>query len=132
MVKLMKCKTCGSIVEVILPGEADKCCGEEREELTPNTTDAAQEKHVPEVSVDGNKVTVMVGSVEHPMMPEHHIANIWLETTSGVQRANLDPEGKDHWHDTKTLCYMEQITLDDGELLNVDALMALARREDNA
>lgn len=94
MVKLMKCKTCGSIVEVILPGEADKCCGEEREELTPNTTDAAQEKHVPEVSVDGNIVTVMVGSVEHPMMPEHHIANIWLETTSGVQRANLNPEGK--------------------------------------
>ena len=45
---------------------------------------------------------------------------------------NLDPEGKDHWHDIKTLCYMEQITLDDGELLNVDALMALARREDNA
>jgi len=45
---------------------------------------------------------------------------------------NLDTEGKDHWYDTKTLCYMDQIVIDDGELLNVDALMALARREDNA
>ena len=49
MVKLMKCKTCGSIVEVILPGEADMCCNDDREELTPNTVDAAVEKHVPDV-----------------------------------------------------------------------------------
>ena len=34
------------------------------------------------------------------------------------------------WFDVKTLCYMENITLDDGELLNVDALLALAKRED--
>jgi len=45
---------------------------------------------------------------------------------------NLDPEGKDYWYHTKTLCYMDQIVIDDGELLNVDALMALARREDHA
>lgn len=44
----------------------------------------------------------------------------------------IDLEGKDHWHVTKTLCYMDQIIIDDGELLNVDALMALVRREDNA
>lgn len=40
--------------------------------------------------------------------------------------------GDDMWFDIKTLCYMENITIDDGELLNVDALFALARREDNA
>ena len=94
MVKLIKCKKCGSIVEVILPGDADTCCDEERVELVPNTTDAAMEKHVPEVTVNENKVTVVVGITEHPMMPEHHITNIWLETTAGVQRANLDPTGK--------------------------------------
>lgn len=44
----------------------------------------------------------------------------------------IDLEGGEHWHVTKTLCYMDQIVIDDGELLNVDALMALARREDNA
>lgn len=32
--------------------------------------------------------------------------------------------------DVKTLCYMENITLDDGELLNIEALLALAKRED--
>lgn len=94
MVKLMKCKKCGSIVEVILPSSADTCCDEEREELVPNTTDAAMEKHVPEVTVEGNKVKVVIGSTEHPMMPEHHITNIWLETSAGVQRANLDHAGK--------------------------------------
>lgn len=45
---------------------------------------------------------------------------------------DLSPEGEDHWHDTKTLCYMEQIVIDDGELLNIDALLALAKVEDNA
>lgn len=29
-----------------------------------------------------------------------------------------------------SLCYLENIAIDDGELLNVDALMALAKRED--
>ena len=41
-------------------------------------------------------------------------------------------ENKGQWFDVKTLCYMENITIDDGELLNVDALLALAKREDNA
>ena len=63
-------------------------------ELTANTTEAAFEKHIPEVEVNGNVVTVKVGSVEHPMIPEHHIAHIWLETTEGVQRKDLDPTGK--------------------------------------
>ena len=92
MVKLMKCKKCGSIVEVIHHGEGT-CCDEDRVQLTPNTTDAALEKHVPEVEIEGNIVTVKVGSVTHPMLPEHHITHIWLETESGVQRADLDPTG---------------------------------------
>lgn len=36
------------------------------------------------------------------------------------------------WFELKTLCYMEMLTIDDGELLDLDALIALARREDNA
>ena len=51
-------------------------------------------------------------------------------TIISIGLIDLNPEGKDYWHGLKTLCYMENITLDDGELLNVDALMALARRED--
>lgn len=32
--------------------------------------------------------------------------------------------------DVKTLCYMDMLTIDNGEMLNVDALLALAKRED--
>ena len=55
-------------------------------ELVPNTVDAAQEKHLPVVVVDGNRVTVTVGSVKHPMQEEHHIAWVYLETAHGGQR----------------------------------------------
>lgn len=42
-------------------------------------------KHVPVVEKDGNKVTVKVGSVTHPMLEEHHIAFIAIETKQGSQ-----------------------------------------------
>ena len=38
--------------------------------LKANTTDAAVEKHVPVVTQEGNKITVAVSSVEHPMLPD--------------------------------------------------------------
>ena len=56
------------------------CCGEEMKPLTPNTSDGAGEKHVPVVQVDGQTVTVTVGSVEHPMLEAHYIQWILLET----------------------------------------------------
>lgn len=70
------------------------CCGQKMTELVPNTTDAATEKHVPVIEVSGNEVTVKVGSVEHPMLPEHHIAFIILETTEGTQKKFLSVDGK--------------------------------------
>ena len=51
-----------------------------------NTTDAAVEKHVPVIQIDGSKVTVTVGSAEHPMIPEHYIQWIALATRQGNQR----------------------------------------------
>lgn len=95
MLKLYKCAHCGNIVEMVKDsGVNPVCCGEAMQLMNPNTTDAATEKHVPVVEAEGNKVSVKVGSVEHPMMPEHHIAYIFLETNLGVHRANLDPAGK--------------------------------------
>ncbi len=67
------------------------CCGEVMEELKPNSTDGAGEKHVPVISVDGSKVTVKVGSVAHPMLPEHWISWIYLATARGGQRRILQP-----------------------------------------
>ncbi|MFA9424601.1 MAG: desulfoferrodoxin family protein, partial [Sedimentibacter sp.] len=68
------CKTCGNLVGMITDGGGKLiCCGKEMEEITANTVDAAKEKHVPVIVVEGNKVTVKVGSVAHPMAPEHFI-----------------------------------------------------------
>lgn len=95
MLRIFKSNHCETIVEVINScNEVPSCCGEPMRELKANTTDAAQEKHVPEVSVEGNLVKVKVGSVEHPMTEEHHIAFIYLETENGVARKDLDHTGK--------------------------------------
>ena len=95
MKKLFKCMHCGNIVEVLEEsGVPIICCGEKMTELVPNTTDAATEKHVPVIEVSGNEVVVKIGSVEHPMVPEHHIDFIVLETSLGTQRKFLDPAGK--------------------------------------
>ena len=61
------------------------------EELIPNTTDAAGEKHVPVISVNGQEVTVTVGEVAHPMMDAHYITFIALETDKGAVIRQLKP-----------------------------------------
>ncbi|MBQ1545499.1 MAG: desulfoferrodoxin [Clostridia bacterium] len=90
--KFYICKHCGNIVGMVNDaGVPLVCCGEKMSELVANTTDAAQEKHVPVVTVDGNLVTVEVGSVAHPMLEEHFIQWIALETEQGNQRKPLVP-----------------------------------------
>ena len=93
--KFYRCKHCGNIIAYIhSSGVCVRCCGEEMEEILPNTTDAAGEKHVPVICTDGQTVTVSVGSVEHPMLEEHHIGWIMLETKEGRQRKTLKPGDK--------------------------------------
>ncbi len=59
--------------------------------LTPNTTDAAGEKHVPVIEAAGDTVTVKVGSVEHPSLDAHYIEFIVLVTEGGMQMKWLKP-----------------------------------------
>ncbi len=61
------------------------------EEVAANTTDGAFEKHVPVIEVTGDTVTVKVGSVEHPSLPEHYIEWILLVTEGGFQIKYLKP-----------------------------------------
>lgn len=70
------------------------CCGEPMSVIVANTVDASKEKHVPVVTQKGNEVHVAVGSVEHPMVQEHWIQWIYLETSQGGQRKSLDPGQK--------------------------------------
>lgn len=61
------------------------CCGKPMELMNANTTDGSQEKHVPEVNIEENKLKVQVGSVIHPMSDEHHIEFIVVETENGFR-----------------------------------------------
>jgi len=86
------CKHCGNIIGMIhSSGVPVVCCGEDMQELVPNTSDGAVEKHVPVATVDGSKVTVQVGSAPHPMTEQHYIEWIYLLTDQGGQRKCLAP-----------------------------------------
>lgn len=88
--KFYICKHCGNMIGMIKSSGVNVvCCGDPMTELKPNTVEASQEKHLPVVTVEGNIVKVKVGSVEHPMTEEHHIAWIYLETEQGGQRKKL-------------------------------------------
>lgn len=90
--KFFKCETCGNIIEFVNnSGVPVMCCGKKMMELIPGTSDGAAEKHVPVIVREGNKVTVMIGEVEHPMVEEHYIQWIVLETKKGAQKAYLNP-----------------------------------------
>ena len=87
-----KCAHCGNIIAHIHDsGVRCVCCGEEMQAMVPNTSDGAGEKHVPVIRVDGQKVTVTVGAVAHPMLDAHYIQWIILETAEGRQRKALKP-----------------------------------------
>ncbi len=86
------CKHCGNLIGMIHDAGVNVvCCGEKMHALIPGEVDAAQEKHVPVVTVKGSTVEVCVGSVTHPMTEEHNIAWVYLETNLGGARKALAP-----------------------------------------
>jgi len=91
-VKIYRCKHCGNIITKIYDSSVKVvCCGEEMEELIPNTTDASFEKHVPKIGNGGHMIDIKIGEVEHPMEEEHYIMWIVLVTESGMQLKYLHP-----------------------------------------
>ena len=93
--KFLKCKICGKIVAVVNDRQVPTiCCGQPMEEMVPNTSDVAVEKHVPVYEVKDNVVCVKVGSVEHPMLDAHYIEWIAIQTNKGNQRKQLKPGEK--------------------------------------
>jgi superoxide reductase len=90
--KFYRCSHCGQIIAIVKEtGVPVICCGEPMTEVIPGTTDASLEKHVPVVSVEGNIVLVSVGSAAHPMLPEHYIEWVAIQTKFGNQRKQLSP-----------------------------------------
>ena len=90
--KFYQCARCGQIIAIVKKtGVPVICCGEPMKEIIPSSTDASLEKHVPVVAVEGDTVKVTVGSAAHPMLPEHYIEWISLQTKAGNQRKALSP-----------------------------------------
>ena len=90
--KYYLCEHCGNIVAAVKEsGVPIMCCGEKMKEIIPGTTDASVEKHVPSYEVEGNLVNVKVGEVDHPMLPEHFIEWVSLQTKQGTQIKHLKP-----------------------------------------
>lgn len=93
--KFYRCSHCGNIIAFLEnKGVPVLCCGQKMDEIIPGSVDAAAEKHVPVLKIDGDTVTVCVGDVAHPMTEPHHIAWIVLETAHGFQKKDLDPTGE--------------------------------------
>lgn len=92
--RFYKCAHCGNVIQKVVDSKVPVvCCGQKMEELIPGTVDASLEKHVPFVTwVDDKTIRVEVGSVHHPMLPEHHIAFIYVETENGGIRVDLKNE----------------------------------------
>lgn len=94
-VKFFICKHCGNLIGTIHDASVPMvCCGEKMVELVPGSVDAAQEKHVPVVVVNGTIVTVTIGEVAHPMEEAHSIQWVYLHTEKGGQRKCLKPGDK--------------------------------------
>lgn len=90
--KFYRCKVCGQIVAIVKATKAPLvCCGKEMEEIVAGSVDASKEKHVPVYEVKGGVVEVNVGAIDHPMIPEHYIEWVALQTKSGNQRKKLLP-----------------------------------------
>ena len=113
--KFYKCETCGNVVVKLVDSKVPLvCCGSKMQELVPNTVDASNEKHVPQVTMlENNMIKVEVGSGAHPMTEEHHIAFIYVETDKGGIKVDLKdkPEAVVALGDAKPLVVYEYCNL---------------------
>ena len=113
--KFYNCNQCGNVVIKVVDANVPvMCCGEKMVELTPNTVDASGEKHLPVVTrIDEKTIKVEVGSVAHPMLEEHHISFIYVETENGGNPVNLKdkPEAIVYVGDEKPVAVYEYCNL---------------------
>ncbi len=98
--KFYRCTVCGNvIVKLTDSGVTPYCCDAEMEELVPKVEEVGMEKHLPVVTrVDDCTLKVEIGSEPHPMIPEHYIQWIYLETKHGGQFIHLSPTCKPCTH----------------------------------
>jgi superoxide reductase len=90
--QIYKCRTCGSILEVLTAGDSSlACCGQPLELLAAKTADQVKEKHVPVLEKLNGSFKVKIGSIPHPMEEKHFIEWIEVITDGKVYRQSLQP-----------------------------------------
>lgn len=91
--EIYKCEKCGIIVQVLHESLGTLvCCTGPMTRVKENTTDAAVEKHIPVLEPIEGGYKVKVGSVAHPMTPEHYIEWIELIADGRAYRQYLSPD----------------------------------------
>lgn len=96
ILEFYKCNICGNFVEIVLPGAGELvCCGQPMERMREqsNAEEMLGEKHVPVVSKNGEELEVRVGEIPHPMIDEHYIQFIEVNSLDKryVKRKYLYP-----------------------------------------
>jgi superoxide reductase len=91
--EIYKCEICGNIIEMVHTGVGHPvCCGQPMTPQDEKKEDVGAEKHVPTIQITPKGIFIKVGSVPHPMDPDHFIE--WIEIISGageVDRRYLSP-----------------------------------------
>lgn len=93
--EIKKCNKCGAMVEVLKDCTCDdcgiKCCGEQMTALSQNQKEFAFEKHMPEIEIVGNYITV---KVNHVMEQEHYIEWVAIESDKVFGKKKFLPNEK--------------------------------------
>ncbi|MBU0996419.1 MAG: hypothetical protein KKE16_00050 [Firmicutes bacterium] len=106
------CKHCKRICYTYPKDSTLVCCGDEMTLLKPKTMDQGNEKHLPVVErLPGGLISVKIGSVPHPMLPEHFIQWLFIEQGNKYQiktfEPNETPEAKFHVCEDKPIKVFE-------------------------
>jgi superoxide reductase len=73
------CDICKNTISMISNGAGEmSCCGQPMTLLEEKSGAEGKEKHIPVIEIDGTKVKVKVGSIDHPMEENHYISLIQL------------------------------------------------------
>lgn len=93
--KFYICPETQTVVEVVAGQPAPLTIdGKPMEELVPNSTDAAVEKHMPVLSVENGVLKVSVGEVEHPSIEKHWIPFVAVKAGDLVLRRSINATEK--------------------------------------
>ena len=101
--QIFKCNVCGNLIEILHGATGILfCCGEAMDLLDSNTIDASVDKHKPILISNGENSIVKIGTVPHPMEPDHFIEWVEIINKSYLNRkflnAGMLPEAEFYVH----------------------------------